>query len=140
MNILFTITNVETTFNQGNNNFPYCPFVFAVNGSNNFEWGAFCQAKEVPVANFPILKYGENYPNISYLMISTQKGQYQLFWNQGTNPGDAIILLQELTTSTPYPRNQTPLWSGSSAEALSFTLNIDQTVTSGSGITLVQNS
>lgn len=140
MNILFTITNVETNFNQGDNNYPYCPFVFAVNGTNNFEWGAFCQAPSVPVANFPILKNGETFPNVSYLMISTQKGQYQLYWNDGANPGDATILLQELTTSTPYPNNQVALWSGSSSEALTFTLKIDQTTTSGSGISLVQNS
>ena len=140
MSILFTITEVDTVFDQGNNNFPYCPFVFAVNDSNNFEWGAFCQKPKVPVANFPILKFGETFPNISYLMISTPKGQYQLYWNNGANAGEAVILLQELTTPNPHTKNQTPLWSGSSASALTFTLKIDLTATEGSGISVSQNS
>ena len=136
MDIIFTITNVKTTFGENQ----YCPFVFAVNGTNNFEWGAFCQKPDVPVANFPILKVNETFPNVSYLMISTQNGQYQLYWNDGAATGDAIILLQDLTTSTPYPNNQTALWNGKTSPNQTFTLNIDMTATSGSGISLTPNS
>jgi hypothetical protein len=120
MSKLFPISEVEIqnqTITTGS------PFVYAVNTLNSWEWGKVCSGT-IEVPNFPILKVGEAYPNTSYLQISTCQGQYQLYWNDG-NTGEACILLQCLTTETPYPNNQKNLATVSTSSSPTFKLVID---------------
>jgi hypothetical protein len=134
--ILFTISQVELK-NQSQTT--GTPLIYAANENNSFEWGALCSNSTTNLANFPILYVNKPIKGITFLQIATLRGQYQLYWNDGANQGDAIILLQCLTTETPYPKNQTSLWSGSSDAQVSFKLIIDFSAPANeSGITLVQ--
>lgn len=87
-------------------------------------------SKPIEVSNFPVVKIHEGYPNISYLQVSTWKGQYQLFWNDG-GAGEACLLVQCLTTETPYPKNQKSLAVVSNSVPKTFKLVIDLAVEDG---------
>lgn len=128
MTVLFSITKVEV---QNQSQVTGTPFVYAVNEINSWEWGKVCTGT-IDVPNFPILKVGGAYPNISFLQVSTWKGQYQLYWNDG-NAGEAILLAQCTTTETPYPNNQKNLGTYKNSEPKTFKLVIDLTQDDGFG-------
>lgn len=134
MSLPFTITHIEVrnqTTETGS------PLVYAVNTLNSFEWGVSCSGT-MQVPHFPILKVGNQFKNISFLQVSTNQGQYQLYWNDGAQAGDAIMLVQCLTTDTPYPNNQKNLMSLTSMASRTFKLVIDLAVNDGfGGISLV---
>ncbi|AWB65253.1 hypothetical protein C2869_01790 [Saccharobesus litoralis] len=129
----FLITQIDTEFvNDGSQG---SPLVYAYNTAN-IEWGAICNKPSIPVNNFPILYTDSPIPTISFLQVATLRGQYQLYWNDGVDD-QAIILLQDLTSTKPYPNNQTALWTGPKTNQ-NFKLVIDQTAPENeSGIKLV---
>jgi len=134
MTALFSITTVETLNLATKTGMP---FVYAINELNSWEWGIVGTDKTIEVPNFPILKLHGEYPNISLLQVSTWKGQYQLYWNDG-NAGEAGLLVQCTTTDTPYPNNQKSLGVVSNSTPKTFKLVIDLAADDGfGGISLV---
>ncbi|PWJ38001.1 hypothetical protein [Sediminitomix flava] len=120
MSVLYSVAEVEV---QNQTTTTGTPFVYAENTLNNWEWGKVCTGT-IQVPNFPILKFDAPFPNTSLLQISTFKGQYQLYWNDG-NEDEAVIMLQCLTTETPYPKNQKALDTISIKTPSKFKLVID---------------
>ncbi|PWG04886.1 hypothetical protein [Polaribacter aquimarinus] len=123
-NLSFSISEVvlNNPDNTGNN---WSPILYAYN-SNNIEWGSICSSLNNPISNYPILENGGTYPGVSYLQLTCQSGQYQLYYTMAS--GKAYITAQCITSPKPYPNNQMALWNGSASTK--FKLIIDLKATS----------
>jgi hypothetical protein len=131
----FFITKI--TVNTPGSGNDYTPLVYKTNTNGQIVFGYDC-GNEIDLDS-PIKIHFVTGPipsGNSFITISTSRGQYQIYWNDG-NPGEYIVLLKSLTSSNPFPYNQSSLWTGTTASQ-NFTLHIDMTqLGSGDGITLI---
>ncbi|MFN0729476.1 hypothetical protein [Polaribacter gochangensis] len=118
-NLSFAISEIVIT-NPGTTGNDWSPIVYAYS-KNGFEWGTICSTLNNQVNNYPILEQGSSNNGVSYLQITCQSGQYQLYFTMAS--GIANILAQCVTSPKPYPNNQVSLWSG--AQNTNFKLTID---------------
>ncbi|NVK51484.1 MAG: hypothetical protein HWD85_01015 [Flavobacteriaceae bacterium] len=119
----FSISEIVLT-NSGNTGNDWSPILYAYS-KNGFEWGSICSTLSNPVNNYPIIEQGSPNNGISYLQLTCQSGQYQLYFAMGS--GIASIIAQCITSPNPYPKNQISLWNGS--QSTSFKLIIDLSAT-----------
>lgn len=106
----FTITGYLCNFPDAANN-PYAPVLFYTDLSGNITAGLL-GSQANPGVRWPIYQMGAAPSSVTYLTISTPLGQYQIYFSPGD--GSTIptsVLLQNITSSQPYPTNQRVLWA-----------------------------
>lgn len=135
----FFIDKINVKFPQPDTGNDYQPIVYKYNKLNQIAWGLLCgPSQEVEPVKIHQANTNPASGN-SFISITTPRGQYQIYWNDGGS-NNYSVLLQSLTTSNPYPKNQYNLWTGSNANQ-NFTLNIDMTALSqGNGISLTPSN
>lgn len=115
---VFQIATINATAQAAATNSEVIVGMVANNGQISSGWWVGDEQAISPALPIPKSNQG------SAPMLSTVLGQFQIYWTRGATRSDYVILAQNLTTSTPYPNNQTNLWSGTDTAA-TFTLVID---------------
>ena len=128
----FLITSIAVNFPDAPPQF--APIVATVDNHNRITRGWWAGNKQ-PLTDGPLVISQAGSANSLNPFISTPKGQYQIYWNNGGDGNAFYILLQSFTSPLPYPQNQRTLWKGNLTLA-SFQLSIDLTA-SDDGISLI---
>ena len=134
----FLISKITVNFPDSGNG--YTPIVYKTNSNGQIVFGLACPSSTDLEDPIKIHQGGVPLPSgNSYIQIATSRGQYQIYWTNGTD-GQYVILLQSLTSPNPYPSNQKALWTGTNTSQ-NFTLSIDMTqLASGDGISIATAS